>query len=199
MKMERYVPDGANSCQSVVRNSRFLAFAVPVSNAAEARRLVAEKRGEHPGCNHVVFAFITGGANTENSGMSDDGEPKGTAARPVMEVLKGSLIINVLVMVVRYFGGTKLGTGGLVKAYGDCARDVLAGLPVKRLVQRREFRLEMPYNLHEKIRDAILEAGGEIDGVEYADLVVLTGRVPEDSLADCRSKVEDISRGAISL
>ncbi len=199
MEKERYVPAGENSSDTVVRNSRFLTFAVPVAGPAEARRLVMEKKKEHSGSNHVVFAFITGEGNTENSGMSDDGEPKGTAARPVMEVLKGSCIVNVLVMVVRYFGGTKLGTGGLVKAYGDCAKDVLAGLPVKKLVPRREFRLEMPYNLHERIREAILGAGGEITGEDYTDRVIMTGSVPEKSLADCRRTVEDVSRGEISL
>lgn len=199
MEKVLYMPDGENSCETTVRNSRFIGYAVPVSDSDEARRLIREKRKEHPGCTHVVYAFMAGGENTEVSGMSDDGEPRGTAGRPVMEILKGSGIINVLVMVVRYFGGTKLGTGGLVKAYGDCARLVLSGLATRPLVEKHSFELEIPYNLHKKIRDVILEAGGEIGTEDFSDNILMAGFVPERSVEECRKRIEDISRGALSL
>ena len=84
--------------------------------------------------------------------MSDDGEPKGTAGRPALEVLRGSEITNCLVSVVRHFGGTKLGTGGLVRAYGGATKEVLAALPVEELVQKRDFDLVVPYELYDAVR-----------------------------------------------
>ncbi|HSG29611.1 MAG TPA: YigZ family protein, partial [Candidatus Krumholzibacterium sp.] len=133
--VQKTIPEGRFECEMTVRNSKFIGLGVPVSDPEEAREIIRDTRETHPGCSHVVYAFITGGARTEVSGMSDDGEPKGTAGRPVMEILKGSGIVDVLLMVVRYFGGTKLGTGGLVKAYGDCAREVVEGLPVRPLIE----------------------------------------------------------------
>ncbi len=194
-----YIPDGDFTCESVIRNSRFIGFAVPVSTVAQARILIRQKRDEHPGCSHVVYAFIVGGDKSEIAGMSDDREPRGTAARPVMDVLKGSRVVDLLIMVVRYFGGTKLGTGGLVKAYGDSARDLIAGLPVRKLVRAVAFSLEVPYKLHTQVKEAILNADGRIEKEDFADLVLMRGTIPATKLDNCRKTVEDISSGALSL
>jgi uncharacterized YigZ family protein len=107
-----------------VRKSKFLAFALPCTSLTDAKHMVSTLKAEHPGANHVVHAAVIGERGDEFS-YSDDREPKNTAGRPALEVLKGSGITNVAIFIVRYFGGTLLGTGGLVKAYGESAKKVL--------------------------------------------------------------------------
>src|SRR5918912_1103095 len=110
-------------------------------NLVPAERARAEIRVEMPDAAHHVYAYIVGHGATTNLGMSDDGEPSGTAGRPVMAVLRGSGLGDVALVVTRYFGGTLLGTGGLVHAYGDAARAVLAALPREEKVARRQLVL----------------------------------------------------------
>ncbi|MBN2070585.1 MAG: YigZ family protein [Candidatus Krumholzibacteriota bacterium] len=199
MDKELYIPDGSVQSERIVKNSKFIACGLNVSTPEEARRIIRKTKDDHPGCNHLVYAFITGGGRSEIAGMSDDGEPKGTAGRPVMDVLKGSGIVDLLIMVVRYFGGTKLGTGGLVKAYGDCARDVISRLPVRRLVELVAFTIDLPYNLFREIKDAVLEAEGEIESEDFGDMIRIKGKIPLSRFDDCRKAVEDLSRGGLSL
>ncbi len=197
MDCDIYIPAGESRCEITVKNSRFIGHASSVTTPEEARRRISEERLENPGCTHVVFAFIVGGRNSEVAGMSDDGEPKGTAGRPVMEVLKGKRVRRVLVTVTRFFGGTKLGTGGLVKAYSECARKVLEALPVEKLVERVGFTMQLPYNLHDKVKAAVLGAGGRIDTEDFGDSVLLEGDIPEEAYGGCRKDIEDITRGTV--
>ncbi len=199
MGKELLIPDGRFETEIVVKNSRFIAYGIPAGTIEEARHLIHAAREEHPGSSHVVHAFLVGGGKRELAGMSDDGEPKGTAARPVMDVLKGSGIVDLLIIVVRYFGGTKLGTGGLVKAYGDCARSVIDGIAVRRLVELVDFSVDLPYNLFREVREAVLEAGGEILSEEFGDLVKIKGSIPADGFEACDKAIIEISRGSLSL
>ncbi len=195
----RYIPDGEGETELIVRNSKFIGLAVPAEDPVQARNIIRETREKYSDSTHVVYAFITGGAKTEISGMSDDGEPKGTAGRPVMEVLKGRGIVNVLVMIVRYYGGTKLGTGGLVKAYGDCAKAVLSALKTRELVASVDFSLNVPYRLQRQVLEAIGEECGEIADIRFGDEVEISGSVPEVGMDELRKKIKDISRGGLSI
>ncbi|MBN1164440.1 MAG: YigZ family protein [Candidatus Krumholzibacteriota bacterium] len=197
MVKDQYIPAGGYQSEIVIKQSRFIGRARGVRSVAQARSSIGEERASHPGCSHVVYAFRVGEGNTEVSGMSDDGEPKGTAGRPVMEILKGSGITNVLITVVRYFGGTKLGTGGLVRAYGECARKVLQGLPVDKLISRVEVTFKVPYPWLEKIRKVLREAEGEIIREEYGDEVILEVSIPEKNYPGCRERIDGISRGKL--
>ena len=112
------------SAELEIKKSRFLAEAFPVSSQSEARNLLKAQKERYDDATHVVHGLVLGNA-AEILGMSDDGEPAGTAGRPVLDVVKGRGCTNILVTVTRWFGGTLLGTGGLVKAYGDSAKAVL--------------------------------------------------------------------------
>src|SRR5206468_7994398 len=107
----------------VIRKSRFLGCVQPVSGRAEALAVVEHLRAEHPGAAHVCWALLAGGQSAAN----DDGEPGGTAGRPMLEVLRRQDLEGVLATVVRYFGGVKLGAGGLVRAYTDAVAQALLG------------------------------------------------------------------------
>ena len=129
------IPARINQTEFTEKKSRFISRACHVQDSEEARAIVKEIKQEFPDARHVVWAFICG-KDRSVFGYSDDGEPHGTAGRPLFEVLKGSPFTDTLVTVTRYFGGIKLGTGGLVSAYTRAGQDVLAGLPFNELVDR---------------------------------------------------------------
>ena len=123
----------------VIKHSRFIAEVFPVQTQTQARELLKEQKQKYFDSTHVVHAFVIG-KNCEVLGMSDDGEPSGTAGRPVLDVLKGSGCTNIMLTVTRYFGGTLLGTGGLVKAYSDSAKAVLEITKFEPLIEKTEFK-----------------------------------------------------------
>lgn len=179
----------------MIRKSRFLAEATPVASAEAARDLWRERKRTYAGCNHVVFAFICGPQGGV-MGCSDDGEPSGTAGRPALEVLKGSGITNVLLTVTRWFGGIKLGTGGLVRAYTESAQLALADPPVAELVPLTRFTLALSYFQYETVRRRLPEFAVEITGEEFAAGVTLSGVLPSANYSAFSKTVRDLTGGA---
>ena len=188
------IPRGSAEYEFSVKRSRFIALAVPVSSPEEARRLLGETRLAHPDSRHVVHAFITG-RGREHQGMSDDGEPAGTAGKPVWEILKGRGVTNVALFVVRYFGGIKLGTGGLVKAYGDAAKGVLDRLPVEELIEKRTFSLTLSYGVYEGAVMKIRARRGEILEESFDTKVSLTGELPAAQAEALERELTDLTAG----
>lgn len=193
------VPAGSGKAEISVKRSRFIAEAVSVASPEEAREKIKGKREEFPDSTHVVYAFVTGNRASEVSGMSDDGEPPGTAGKPVMDALKGSGVYDVLITVVRYFGGTKLGTGGLVRAYSESARQAIGNMPVKEFISEEPFSLKVPYGLHEKVKLVVKGAGGRIEEEKFGDEVILSIQVPVARLKECDRELRNISSGVICL
>ena len=124
------IPTARAEAEIEIKKSRFIAIAIPANSLEDVKKAVQQVRSEHPDATHVVHAAVIGKAGTIYS-SSDDKEPKNTAGRPALEVVKGSGITDIAVCIVRYFGGTLLGTGGLVKAYGDSAKEVLKIVPTE--------------------------------------------------------------------
>ncbi len=179
----------------IVRKSRFLAEADPVASPEAARELQRERKRVYAGCNHVVFAFVCGPRGGV-MGCSDDGEPSGTAGRPVMEVLKGSGITNVLLTVTRWFGGTLLGTGGLVRAYTESAQLALADAPTAELVPLTRFTLALTYLQYETVRRRLTEFAAAVLGEEFGAGVTLSGELPSANFAAFSAMVRDLTNGA---
>ena len=179
----------------VIRKSRFLAEAAPVDSAEAARALWRERKRVYADCNHVVFAFVCGPQGGV-MGCSDDGEPSGTSGRPVLEVLKGSGITNVLLTVTRWFGGIMLGTGGLVRAYTESAQLALADPPVVKLVPLTRFTLALSYVHYETVRRRFPEFAAEIAGEEFAAGVTVSGVIPSTNFAAFAGTVRDLTGGA---
>lgn len=196
---QRSVPTGPVRAEDEVRRSRFLAELTPVPDRESAEAEIARRRREHPQASHVVYAFITGSARSEVSGMSDDGEPRGTAGRPVMEILKGSGLTNTLITVVRYYGGTNLGTGGLVRAYGDAARRVIAGAERRPFRILREYTLEVPYDLHRPVRTILEEFRVEIRGERFTEQVEMVIACDEDYRESLEGALRNVSRGTLRV
>jgi uncharacterized YigZ family protein len=190
-------PVESASAELEIRKSRFIAIAERAGSAEEVRVLIKECRSAHPGASHVVHAFVSSGGDI--FGMSDDREPKGTAGRPVLEVLKGSGIDNILVMVVRYFGGTKLGTGGLVKAYTGAAQAVLKVLKTRPLIKSCSIRLEISYDLYDQIRKELGRVLISPPQEDFGAMVSIAGHIPEEEFGNTAEAVREISSGRFEL
>lgn len=188
--------------ETVVKGSRFLAEAIPCQKQEEARAILKAQKEKYADATHVVHAFVLGKAG-EVMGMSDDGEPGGTAGRPVLDVLKGSGATDIMLTVTRWFGGTLLGTGGLVKAYGGAAKELLSQCQetgaLEEYVPKKEFCFECDYALYKSVKRAFEDFA--IDGLceEYTDKVKASGNVPQDQYASLAARLKDLSKGLLVL
>ncbi len=181
-----------------VKGSRFLAEVFPVTTQAEAREKLNLQKKKYADATHVVHAFICG-LSCEVCGMSDDGEPSGTAGRPVLDVLKGSGITNILLTVTRWFGGTLLGTGGLVKAYGDSAKQVLALCKAEEYVAKAELSFCASYSCWESIKRRAAGFHFTIVSESFSDKVQAVVSVFEDEKTAFVKMLSDVSMGEIRL
>ncbi len=188
------IPAGPASAEIEAKRSRFLAETFPVSTQEEARALLKAQKEKYADANHVVHAFAVG-KTAGTLGCSDDGEPSGTAGRPVLEVLKGSGLTDVMVTVTRWFGGTLLGTGGLVKAYTEAAKAVLAATESEELVERRTFSVEVGYELYERAKRAMLALGAEIGEERFGTGVTVGGRIRSDDADALEREITELSAG----
>ena len=190
----------ATSFEGTIKGSRFLSELFPCESQAQARDLVKAQKNKYPDATHVVHAFVIGPA-AEILGMSDDGEPSGTAGRPTLDVLKGYGCTNTLVTITRWFGGTLLGTGGLVKAYSGGAKEVLQKAQAEglfeELVAKTDFSFTCDYSLHKLIK-INMEAFTLYDVNEsFGEGVTICGKIRADQYDDFAAKLRDLSNGKI--
>ena len=177
----------------VIRKSRFLACVQPVSGRAQAQEIVAALRAAHPGAAHVCWALLAGG----QSAAQDDGEPSGTAGRPMLEVLRHQQLEGVLATVVRYFGGVKLGAGGLVRAYTDAVAQALLGAEKLPLQRTLAFACRVPYALEGWVRRELQEAGAMLGEVKHGDMVEIAFTVTEDAAAGLQRRLNEGGHGQL--
>jgi uncharacterized YigZ family protein len=183
--------------EKVSVNSRFIATLAPVFNTEEARAFIARIKREFSEASHNVPAYILGGGNTVTEYFSDDGEPSGTAGRPALTVLRGSGLGDVAVVVTRYFGGTLLGTGGLVKAYTESTQLVVNAVGRGRRVPVHVVMVAIPYNLLERIRLLAARNHGEVLGEDFAGDITMTLQFPVESFDAFQNDLHEISAGKI--
>lgn len=196
---ERLIPAGEASVELKIVNSRFIATAAPAFTVDEAKDFIANVRETYADASHNVPVFLIGHGNSVIAHSSDDGEPSGTAGRPALAVLQGSGFGDIAVVITRYFGGTKLGTGGLVRAYSDAMREVLDALPRAKKVATATIAFEMPYSFFERARLMAAEYQGEILDEEFGANVVMTVRFERPQVEAFRAALKDRSQGQIDL
>lgn len=177
----------------VIRKSRFLGCVQPVESRAEALAIVQGLRTEHPGAAHVCWALLAGGQSAAN----DDGEPGGTAGRPMLEVLRHQQLEGVLATVVRYFGGVKLGAGGLVRAYTDAVARALLGAQKLPLRKRVQIACVVPYALEGMVRRELENAGAALGEVRHGDAVEMAFSVNEDAAAALVARLNEAGQGQL--
>ena len=197
MDTARLIPAAETRVELTVVNSRFIATIAPAFSVDEARAFVGRVRAEFRDASHNVPAYVIGHGATTMAHCHDDGEPPGTARRPMLAVLQGSGLGDVALVVTRYFGGTKLGTGGLVRAYGDAARAALAALPRAAKVATVTALIETPYPLLERLRLLVAAHGGQTFDEEFAAAITLTIRFRAEQFDAFAAALSELSHGAV--
>ena len=176
------------------KGSRFYARAVPVTTENEVHDALATARVAHPEANHHAYAYRLG-PRGEVARFSDDGEPGGTAGRPMMEALSRAGLVDIVVVVSRHFGGTLLGTGGLARAYGGAAAEAARAAGVVALRPHTRLRLAVAYGLLGAVEQEIRRLGLRPPEIEYGEHVTLTVLVPDADVAPFQARVRDLSSG----
>lgn len=173
----------------VEKRSRFIATLAHCETEAEAVAFLEEMRSKYWDARHNCFAYsVDGGALCR---FSDDGEPHGTAGKPMLDVIAGSGITNIAVVVTRYFGGVLLGTGGLVRAYSKSVQDVLAAATVVKMVPGVILTVKCDYSDHGKLVNLITAAGGKITNTEFTDTVTVESCFKEEDLESFSKKLTE--------
>ena len=181
------------SSELIIKKSRFIGCVEAMNDRAGAVARVAALRAEHPGAVHVCWALLAGG----QSAAVDDGEPGGTAGRPMLEVLRHQDLEGVLATVVRYWGGVKLGAGGLVRAYTDAVAQALLTAEKVPLLRQSQLRCTVPYALEGLLRREVELARAQLLDVQHGAQVELLIGLPEPAAAGFVARVNDAGQGRI--
>lgn len=177
----------------LIKKSRFIACVQPMTDRAAAQKVVAELWAQHPQAAHVCWALLAGG----QSAAVDDGEPSGTAGRPMLDVLRHQDLEGVLATVVRYFGGIKLGAGGLVRAYTDSVAQALLSAEKIAIIKLRHLICTAPYAMEGMIRREIEAAGAMLDNVAHADDVRFEFSLADSAAGQFIIRLNDAGNGRI--
>lgn len=177
----------------LIKKSRFLGCVQPVADRAAAQAIVAQLRAAHPGAAHVCWALLAGG----QSAAVDDGEPSGTAGRPMLEVLRHQDFDGVLASVVRYYGGIQLGAGGLLRAYTDSIAQALRDARKIPIVKQRELRCTLPYALEGLLRREIEAVGASLSSIEHGAQVSCVFRLAENDAPALIARLNEAGQGRL--
>ena len=174
-------PIPAERCRAEIeiKKSRFIAYADFVENRAQAMAMLEELKAAYPDARHHCWAYLLGDPSCASSaGMGDDGEPSGTAGKPILNVLQHKGIGDVMLVVVRYFGGVKLGAGGLTRAYSQAAQAVMEILPIQTFEAQLNLKLLCDFGDEQLIRHQLELVGGSILQTDYSEKVRLDVQLP---------------------
>lgn len=188
--------------EEIIKGSRFLSELIPCESQAQARDILKAQKEKYADATHVVHAFIVG-KNGEVMGMSDDGEPSGTAGRPTLDVIKGRNCTNLIITITRWFGGTLLGTGGLVKAYGNGAKQVLEAAATQNafeeLIEKTDFIFSTDYSLYKLLKNNFVNYQLYNISEDFGTEVTISGQIKADQYNDLAKLLLNLSNGKIKL
>ncbi|MCJ2166000.1 MULTISPECIES: YigZ family protein [unclassified Pseudodesulfovibrio] len=198
---DRYpIPAAFHRVEETIKRSRFLTSIAPAPDAGTAREFIARIKEEFPDATHNCWAFNAGPpGDTASVGLSDDGEPSGTAGKPMLNALLHSGMGEIAVVVTRYFGGTKLGTGGLVRAYTGMVNLGLESLPVREMVVTLTRSVAIPYPAITLFKRMLPEFEAEIRSEAFSDIAGFTVELPEEHLADFTAKLTELTDGRAEI
>lgn len=194
---QRLIPLEPVHTEILVVNSRFITDLEAAESVEQARAHLARVRQAHPTASHHVPAFVIGHGNSLITHCSDDGEPSGTAGRPALAVLQGSGLGNVSVVVTRYFGGTKLGTGGLVRAYGDAVREALKFVKTAVLLPTTTLMFVTPYRLYDQTLRLMEAHQSQVVETDFQADVTVTVRLKDEWVQSFTEQLINLSAGQV--
>ncbi|CFR21606.1 YigZ family protein [Yersinia kristensenii] len=194
------IPAALVTISEEIKKSRFITLLAPTSGVNEAKDFIQQVKQQHPTARHHCWAFVAGApTDSQQLGFSDDGEPSGTAGKPILAQLMGSGIGEITAVVVRYYGGIKLGTGGLVRAYGSGVQQALKQIEVKYKVPQVEYTLQCDYAQLSIVETLLQQVDGQILQSDYAQFVTLHLSLPATQASQAGDKLRDLSRGTLQL
>lgn len=186
--------------ETIVNRSRFICYLYPCTSIEEAKVFVKQLQQDQPQASHHCSAFLTKAADDSlGYGYSDDGEPSGTAGKPMLAVLQGGGIGQVCAVVVRYFGGTKLGTGGLQRAYGDSVRQALTFLQSKTKIAMAAKTLACQYSQVDDVLHLLRQVEGQVLTQDYQQSVIFELAIPTKKLVLLQDNLHTLSAGQLQL
>ena len=185
-----------NSDEYIVKRSRFIGYAKPVTTVDEANDFIAEIKSKHWDATHNVYAYILRDGGVKR--YSDDGEPQGTAGVPVLDVLEKENLVDVCVVVTRYFGGILLGGGGLVRAYSHSAKIGVDSAKIITMAHCLDLAVECDYTFYGKLTDFLSREETVILNTEYTDNVKVIFRIKGENKDNIETKITDLSNGRAS-
>ena len=194
------IPAEITRYEQEIKKSRFIAYAACAATPETAHGFINQIKAKYPDAQHVCWAFVAGQpGNTTQVSFSDAGEPNGTAGMSMLNVLQHGETGDIVVVVVRYFGGIKLGTGGLARAYSSSVSAVLKLLPLEWKITMIPVSFCVPFSLEDPVRRSLSTAGVENPNVQYNDQLNIKCDIPENVFPDLKKVLKDISRGQIDL
>lgn len=183
-----------------IKKSRFIAVVRRVATKGEAADALQEVKSEFPDATHHCWAYVLGDPQSSPViRMSDDGEPSGTAGKPILNVLQHKNVGDIFLAVVRYFGGIKLGAGGLVRAYSSTASSVMARLEVTEKKPLRQARIRIDYAEESPVRKLLVEHGATVSSTRYGEHVELTIQFPEVGSQPLATALATLTSGRVKL
>ncbi|WP_258084343.1 YigZ family protein [Thermococcus thermotolerans] len=187
------------TAELVIKKSVFIGYASPAKTEDEAKEFIGKIKAHHSDATHNVSAYLINDGKNFAIRYDDDGEPKGSAGKPVLKVIQNKGLSNVVVVVTRYFGGIKLGYGGLVKAYSDAASLAIENAGIVEVCETERFQVTFPYSLFHLVRDTVKNSGGRIVGEEYGELVTFTVETRKGEAENLMELLRERTRGRIRL
>ncbi|KGQ70459.1 IMPACT family protein [Chelonobacter oris] len=198
--MRYLIPAEATEFSEEIKKSRFITYLQATQGIEQARAFWQQVKRRHPTARHHCWAAVAGRPNdSQQLGFSDDGEPPGTAGKPMLNSLLGSGIGEISAVVVRYYGGIQLGTGGLVRAYGNGVQQALKQLATKEKIERQDFALHCKYEQLNLVQQLIRQYDIEIRSQQFDQTIVLQLGISEEQLTAFRRLLNDRSGGSLQL
>ncbi len=195
---EIYTIESQQQAEIKIKGSRFIGIAQPVTSEMEAKNFIAQLSRQYFDSSHNCYAYLIGWNRSQITRFSDAGEPSGTAGQPILKILLGKNLTDVIVVVVRYFGGTKLGTGGLARAYSDCAKQVINRCTIIKKYLSTTVKLEFDYNLTGAVMRVIEAFEAKILFVTYGQKTELSVSLRNSLLKSFEQKLTAATAGKIS-
>ena len=196
--MESRTVHKGGSAEIVEKKSRFIGEVFPVEHEEEAMQLLEQVKKKYWDARHHCWAYVISGDRVQER-LSDDGEPSGTAGKPILEVIRGQQVGNLLVVVTRYFGGTLLGTGGLVRAYTEAAKQALAESVIITRITGYRLKIETDYTGLGKIQYLLGQRGLTILDSVYTEKVDLTVLIPKEEESKLIAEITEATNGQTGI
>ncbi|QDA31643.1 YigZ family protein [Thermococcus indicus] len=190
---------GIGTAELVIKKSVFIGYASPASTEEEAKAFITKIKTYHNDATHNVSAYLINDGKNFAVRYDDDGEPKGSAGKPVLKVIQNRGLSNVVVVVTRYFGGIKLGYGGLVKAYSDAASLAIENAGIVEVYETERFQVTFPYGLFHLVRETVENTGGRVVGEDYGELVTFTIETRKGEAEKLMELLTERTRGRAKL